>query len=284
MTNTSNLTYKELATPYFREVFDCIDEVMTQMHIPYYLIGVSALALEMLKNGIKPSRGTKDIDFAIMISSLRQFDEVVTQLQHMGFNKVKAPWTLYHSKYKVAIDLLPFGEVEENDTIHFNERYSDLHVLGFREVLESATTVAIEEKLVQIPPLCGMVILKLVAWSDRPEERDNDLSDILLIIRKYYELEAEWNDIMDNHFDLLPENGEFDRLAISARVIGRKSAHILHKSDSLKIRIMNLLEKNVENPATSAIAEEWARPNQWTLAYATQLLIEFRTGIEETLT
>ena len=43
MTNTSNQTYKDLSIPYFREVFNDIDEVLTSMGIPYYLIGVSAV-------------------------------------------------------------------------------------------------------------------------------------------------------------------------------------------------------------------------------------------------
>lgn len=42
--------------------------------------------------------------------------------------------------------------------------------------------VEIEETLVNIPTLPGMIILKLVAWSDRPEERENDLGDFLLIV------------------------------------------------------------------------------------------------------
>lgn len=54
----SNQTYKELAIPYFKEVFDSIDEVMMKLKVPYYLIGASAIALELLKEGIKPSRGT----------------------------------------------------------------------------------------------------------------------------------------------------------------------------------------------------------------------------------
>ncbi len=85
--NTSNQTYKELAIPHFKEVFDCIDKVMLK-----------------------------------------------------------------------------------------------LHVLGFREVLKNPQTVRIEEKSLQIPSLEGMAILKLIAWSDRPEFRDNDLYDILKII------------------------------------------------------------------------------------------------------
>ncbi|WPR73773.1 hypothetical protein [Algoriphagus sp. NG3] len=44
-----------------------------------------------------------------------------------------------------------------------------------------------------------MIILKLVAWSDRPEERENDLSDILLIISKSYWIMKD--SIIDFHTD-----------------------------------------------------------------------------------
>lgn len=169
--NTSNQTYKELAIPYFKEVFDLIDKVLVKEGVPYYLVGVTAIALELLKTGKKPSRGTKDIDFALMVSSMAQYDQVVELLVKEGFKKVKMPWTIYHYDYDVAVDLLPFGQVEENETISFQKRYSDLHVLGFREVLENATNIPVEHKVAKVPPLAGMVILKLVAWSDRPEER-----------------------------------------------------------------------------------------------------------------
>lgn len=67
----SSQNYKNLAIPHFREVFELIDDVLKNRGIPYYLIGVSAIALEMLKKGIKPARATKDFDFAIMISTLQ---------------------------------------------------------------------------------------------------------------------------------------------------------------------------------------------------------------------
>lgn len=89
--STSNQTYKELAIPFFREVLDCIDEIMINQKIPYYLIGVNAIALQLLKEGIKPSRGTKDIDFAIMISSMDEYEQVRVSLVAKGFNKVEAP-------------------------------------------------------------------------------------------------------------------------------------------------------------------------------------------------
>lgn len=49
--STSKQSYKELAIPHFKEVFDIIDRVLTGLGIPYYLIGVSAISLELLQNG-----------------------------------------------------------------------------------------------------------------------------------------------------------------------------------------------------------------------------------------
>lgn len=276
--NTSNQTYKELAIPYFKEVFDSIDEVMIKLNVPYYLIGASAIALALLKDGIKPSRGTKDIDFAIMISSIKDFEIIVEELEKYGFNKVEAPWTLYHPKYNVAIDLLPFGEIEENFTVNFNERYTDLHVLGFSEVLKDVSTVEIEDKSVQIPTLPGMVILKFIAWSDRPEERGSDLYDILRIIEHYFDL--EYDEIVENHNDTFPEK-DFDRLKIAARVLGRKTSAFLNVSEAIKERIQSTIDKNTVSPETSEIARQWIQNKDWDLEYAHMLLEELKTGLFE---
>ena len=276
--NTSNQTYKELAIPYFKEVFEAIDEVMLKFNVPYYLIGASAIALELLKENIKPNRGTKDIDFAIMISSISVFEEIVNELESYGFNKVQAPWTLYHPNYNVAIDLLPFGEIEENFTINFNERYTDLHVLGFKEVLRDTSRITIEEKYVQIPTLPGMVILKLIAWSDRPEDRGNDLYDILRIIEHYFSL--KYDEIVEHHYDIFPEEN-FDQLKISARVLGRHAGYFLTISKAVKNRIQQTLDNNTINPETSTIAKQWAQEKHWDLEYAHTLLEELKLGLFE---
>lgn len=278
--STSYQTYKELAIPYFKEVFDIIDKVLVKEGIPYYLVGASAIALELLKKGKKPSRGTKDIDFALMVSYMDEYDKVVELLVNEGFKKVKLPWTIYHPEYDVAVDLLPFGQIEENDTVSFNERYSDLHVLGFREVLESAIEIPVEKKVAKVPPLPGMIILKLAAWSDRPEERDNDLADIFKIIEAYFE--HEWDDIVESHFDLLDQLDEINgQLKIAARVLGRKAREYLLKSETLSYRIFGLLEKHLSDSESSEIARQWAVIKDIDVEEAMAILKEFENGLKE---
>ena len=273
-------TYKELTIPYFKEVFQIIDEVLTEHGTPYYLIGASAIALEMLKYGIKPARGTKDIDFALMISHVDEYDIILDSFIKHGFVKVAAPWTIRHPDYKIIIDLLPFGKIEDNFSVNFKDKDIDLHVLGFTEVMEDSITVEIEEKIAKIPSLHGMVILKLVSWSDRPEERKDDLYDILLILDKYFEMYDE--EIYEYHNDLF-EDDKDNLVLISARVLGRKAAEILAKSDRLKNRIFKVLNENIQDPKNSKIAEKWAIEHDKTIEYAISLLEELRIGIIEKL-
>jgi predicted nucleotidyltransferase len=277
--NTSNQTYKELAIPYFKEVFDCIDEVMIKLNVPYYLIGASAVALNLLRDGIKPSRGTKDIDFAIMISSIQEFELIVEELLKFGFNKVEAPWTLYHPNFNTVIDLLPFGEIEEKFTVNFNQRNTYLHVLGLTEVLQEPETIKIEEKSLQIPSLPGMVILKLIAWSDRPEDRGNDLYDILRIIEHYFDL--NFDEIVEHHFDTFPDDDKLDQFKIAARVLGRKASKFLNVSKAINDRILKTINENVVNVKKSAIAKQWIRDKDWDLKYAVEILEELKKGLTE---
>ena len=272
----SKQTYKELAIPYFKEVFDCIDEIMINHKIPYYLIGVSAIALELLKNNIKPSRGTKDIDFAIMISSIEEYEELSKSLGEKGFNKVDAPWTFYSAEYNTAIDILLFGQIEEQNTVQFNDRNIDLHVLGLKEVLEQAIPIPIEEKIANIPPLPGMIVLKLVAWSDRPEERGNDLPDILRIIEHYFDI--EYDEIIEFHYDTFPED-EIDQLIVAAEVLGRKAKIYLDKSEILSKRIHHILDTNLGKESESYISRVWAIQKNWEIEYAFSILQAFKNGL-----
>lgn len=214
-----------------------------------------------------------------MISSIREFQTIVDRLSHYGFYKVNAPWTLYHEKYNVVVDLLPFGEIEQNFTIHFNERHIDLHVLGLNEVLEFPESVFIEEKLVEIPSLQGMVILKLIAWSDRPEDRDTDLFDILRIIEYYFEF--NFDEIVEYHNDIFPEDDYFDQLRISARVLGRKASGFLKASSAIKTKILTTLSSNIVDPKNSIIAKQWSTKSGWNIEYSVEILDEFKMGLTE---
>lgn len=280
MSDTSNLTYRDLAIEYFLDVFKLVDQVMKDNKAPFYLIGVNATDIQLLKERIKPARGTKDIDFAVMTPSFSVYDNIKEDLVSKGFNPAKDIYTLYHPTFNVVIDLLPFGEIEENDTVKFTDRSVDLVVLGFKETLEEAEQIHLDaEYSVHVPPLHGMVILKLISWSDRPEHRVTDLEDIYRIIKHYYTVNLD--SVFDEHLDLL-ETSPIDETRIAARIIGRRIAGILTKSSKLRVRINMVLNENTSDPIKSAIAKHWASKYDIEIDYAVDILNEIKEGIEET--
>lgn len=280
MSDTSKLTYRDLMIPYFLEVFQRVDDVMKANQAPYYLIGVNAADLQLLKEGVKPSRGTKDIDFAVMVSSFHDYDKIKDDLIVKGFNPVKDPFTLFHPEYNAAIDLLPFGQIEENDTVNFEQRETIMNVLGFKETLAEPSVVLLNDVLtVEVPPLHGMVVLKLIAWSDRPEIRGSDLEDIFRIVKHYYDVVGE--SIFDEYSDLL-DSDPFDEKLIAARVMGRRISPILKRSAKLRDRVMLVLQENSSEAWKSGIGKHWAGKYNIELTYAIDILVNIKKGIEET--
>lgn len=185
-----------------------------------------------------------------MVSSLHAYEQITVALAAKGINKAAAPWTFYAPAYQVVIDLLLFGEIEQNHTLNFNQRITYLHVLGMREVLSEAKTIELDEKIIHIPPLPGMVILKLIAWSDRPEERGDDLSDILKIIQHYFDLHQDEN--YEQHVETLLQE-PFDKMLIAAEVLGRHTRFYLNKSEPLPQGYFTCWTPNYNGPPSQAL-------------------------------
>lgn len=277
--STSGPTFKELAIPHFKEVFDIIDAVLGKRGLPYYLIGANALAIKFLVEGKKPPRGTADIDFAIMISTQNEYDSIVHELVERGFRNVDEPYRFYYSDENVVVDVLPFGTLEQKNTENFMERDTFLYAYGLQYVLEDSEPTTIDNKMVGIPPLPGMIVLKLVAYSDHWEWRQKDLTDILTVIEHYYELAED--EILETHYDTFLEAEEFDRLKIAARVLGRKAGKWLKVSEPLNARVLRLLDDNLVIGKKSPIAEDWAQKRDWEITYAQSIIKELRTGLTE---
>lgn len=277
--NISSQDFKELAIPHFAQVFDKIDKVLGSHDIPYYLIGANAIAVRFLMNGKRPPRGTADIDFAIMVSTREDYEAIVHDLVAEGFKNVDEPYRFYFSDQNTVVDMLPFANINEDNTENFVERDAFLYAYGLENVLSDADKTMIDQKLVGIPPLPAMVILKLVAFADNWERRQKDLGDILTVIEHFYELVED--EILEQHYDTFVDADEFDRLKISARVLGRKAVHWLRKSPQLEEVIITLLEDNLVEDSRSRIAEDWARRMDWDITYAQSILRELKKGLLE---
>lgn len=258
MTNTSNKTYRELTFPFFREVFTIIDKVCRDMKIEYYLIGAQARNFHLLEKGITPGRGTQDIDFAVMLPEIKKYDELKISLIETGFRKVNEPYRLIYDKTNTVIDLLPFGEIEEEGTITFTERETELSVIGMKEVNEHTVNAGLEGLTIKVSPLEGIVILKLVSFNENPE-RKKDLDDISKILSNYFDINQDrfYSDHLDVVDEIEPDN--FVLLA-GARLMGRDMKKILSLSEKLSGQIEATIQNELEEK-TGSISQYFLSKN-----------------------
>ena len=239
------MSFKEL-TPWFKEVFNLVDESCKELNAPLYLIGAQARHFHLAEQGIKPGRGTGDIDFAIMLPDMDIYEELLHFLLKKGFRKVTEPYRIIHDATNTVVDLLPFGEVEEKGTVRFTDRKTELSVVGLKEVLNEPARMKLdEETMVQVSPLEGIIILKLISFDEKPE-RTKDLDDIHDILIHYFELNDErFYNILP---DIMDEFGETRfTLEAGAWLAGYDIGKLLTKHILLKNHIVNILENEVNH-------------------------------------
>lgn len=238
------MSFKEI-TPWFKPVFQLIDETCREMNIPLYLIGAQARQFHLAEKGIKPGRGTMDIDFAIMLPDIEIYDQLIDELLKKGFSEAKEAHRIIHDKTNTVVDILPFGELEEKGTVRFTDRKTELSVIGMKEALDQPDVKKFdEETIVQVTPLEGLVILKLISYYEKPE-RTRDLDDIYEILENYFEINQ--NRFYEENIDMLEEFSDED-FQIEARVwlAGKDIGKILSKNKQLQELILQILQREID--------------------------------------
>jgi len=275
----SNPTYKDYSFANHGEVYQILEEVFTSHNIKYYLIGANARDVQLYKAGLKPARNTADIDFAVMVPDFEKYDVLFNELCSRGFKKTTESYRLLYDKNDTILDLLPYGEIEQNYTVNFDARDISLSVLGFKEVGEQAEEVTIKEAGFSLPtsPVVGLIILKLVSWNDK-KDRIKDLEDISLLLYsgwEFYEDEA-----YEKHLDLFDD--DFEMTTAAARIIGRKMKPILASNEKLHQTIMHLLEEAIlEKPKANTTEVILALNMKKSLQEVQKILSQIKQGIVE---
>lgn len=141
------------------------------------------------------------------------------------------------------LDLVPFEGVEENGEIAWPPEGKEvMNVAGYADAYASALDVEIDPdfnlKIVSLP---AMVVLKILAWKDRPD-RDKHASDVLLILENYPragQMERMWDEANDL---LITYRHDHDQ--VGAALLGRDVKRDV--APEIRAQVLDLLksEKN----------------------------------------
>lgn len=179
----------------------------------------------------------------------------------------------------IAVDIMPFGEVEDPDGISSPARRGEeLVVFGFRDVYELALPLALPSgQTIRLPQPAGYVALKMRSWIDRSVYfgHDKDSKDLALAAFWYQEAPEIQDRIYDTDagFEVLTDL-EMDADVAAVRLLGLDAAAQLSPAnrDDLarrwKEQDLDGLARDFVLPSGGPYAPDLARRR----AYVAQLL------------
>ena len=224
------ISFKQLQQqPHISEMLTALEKGLNKYNIDFYLVGAVARDVWMTAiNDIPPSRVTGDIDFAVFINDKNTYADLREYLINVeGFIPYKGNGFVLKWKNIIQIDLMPFGEIEAKPSTITVEGtgLTSLNMPGFKEIYDSGLPEAeLEEKhRFKFCTLPGIVLLKLLAFQERPEIRRDDIKDISKILKHFFDMYAD--EIYEKHNDLFGDT-DINLNWIAARVLGRDMSKI----------------------------------------------------------
>jgi predicted nucleotidyltransferase len=154
---------------------------------------VGAMARDLLlfhAHNIPIRRATADIDIAFAVADWEEFSRLrAALLASAHFTAHNSMTHSFFHRQQRQIDIVPFGGLERPDgSIAWPPRGDEvMTVVGFRDALASAMDAMLpKNQRVLVVSLSMLVVLKLVAWSDRHAGAPGkDAADLFLILKNY---------------------------------------------------------------------------------------------------
>jgi len=213
------------------EIFDTIYRAVSQLGIPFIVVGASARDLVLHHaHGVEIIRATGDIDFGIQVESWDGFLALKTILLAKQFKESGQKQRLI-SPTGTPVDIVPFGAIEDdNATISWPpENELETHVLGFREACAHADTVRVRDHpALDIPvvTMAGLSILKIISWTGRiPSIRRKDAIDLLYLLKNHEQIPSVNEGVYE--VNGMMERYDWDTTLAGAHLLGTRAAEII---------------------------------------------------------
>lgn len=258
---------------------------INKLNIPYVIVGATARDLVLhYGHGAKIERATHDIDFAIEVPNWAAFDTLKETLCEQGFKTNKAHHRLI-SPSGTVIDILPFGGIADRKASLIWPPAGDvtMSVLGFQEACDTAQRVRIQDKPqfdIPVATPIGMVLLKFIAWTDRPQDlRKKDALDIAYLLSTYEAIQKVTDTLYNDNNTKIMEKYGWDITQSAAYLMGQHARNIAHantRNEISKLVKMGQGQLNIEH-----LAEEMCEHIDIQYEKNKQLLTAFMEGFTE---
>lgn len=160
--------------------------IADNLQIPVVVVGAGARILVFDKRYNIEGRVTFDLDFAIKANSWSDFQDFsvqMTQGNNPLFKSTNIQHRFIHIVTDVLVDVVPFGDIGlPNQEIQWSDG-NQMSLIGLDEAFYTAESQQIEDIEIKVINILAILVLKLIAWSNRRAIKD--LKDIHFILENY---------------------------------------------------------------------------------------------------
>jgi predicted nucleotidyltransferase len=222
---------------------------------PMVIVGATVpLVLLDFRQGGSGGRVTRDVDTVVHVRTWEEFAALKRRLIEAGFREGQGPQRLY---FGIAeLDVIPYSPtLAPQERLEWPGEDRAMSTLGLAEALASAHPEAIGDELVlPMVPLAGCVLLKFIAYRDRPAERGRDLVDVVYCFERYAE---EPGGSRHNVAGVTVDDQEVSYEEAGAHLLGTEVAALARPATLTAIReILARLADEDGQPLRQILAEE----------------------------
>jgi len=159
------------------------------------LLLVGAFAREVLfyhMHGIETGIRTMDTDVSVRVADWDAFHRLRKALDGAGFAiKEDLVEKIVDEDSGKEVDLIPFGPITDGETrLVWPDNGPTWNVLGFEEALASALRLTLPvtdgtPASIPVVTIASLVMLKIMSFYDRPQQRVRDVRDIGFVVQRY---------------------------------------------------------------------------------------------------
>lgn len=263
-------------------VLEVVTRVIAGLDMPYVVVGATARDLVLhYGHGARIQRATHDVDFAIEVPDWSAFEALKGALCEQGFRTTTAQHR-FISPVDTVVDVVPFGNLEdEQASIAWPpDGEVTMNVLGFQEACDAAEWVRIQDEPeldVPVATPVGMVLLKLIAWTDRTADlRKKDALDILYLLTTYEAIQEVVDALYEGENIYIMESYDWDITLAGAHLLGGHAKAIAQ--ENTRQEIVRLAHGDLDGLTIEQLAEEMCEHVEHQYARNELLLTAFLSG------
>jgi predicted nucleotidyltransferase len=268
--------YSKLGNTLLKDIVADIMAASNDLGIEFFGVGALARNAWYVENDL-PARGTSDVDFGVYVPNEAVYGQLKNRLME-GYRYTASSTNAFCllSPHGISVDLLPFGEIESSGKVLVDGKgLTAINLDGFREVhLNGLKKVNFEGDVFNVCTIPSVVLLKLIAFDDRPDQRVKDPLDISSIFKVYPNIES---DFIWDEYSFLYE-GELSHDAVAVTVLGYEVRKLIAGNIGLLKRVNSILEVAISG--RSKLAAYMIEDGQKeTVAMMAERLALFKRGI-----